>query len=66
MKSSSGMRTYPFTVTFDPGERLFVVRMDGKVIGSHKGRGRADRIGFDATAVLAASRRPATRAAKFP
>jgi hypothetical protein len=36
---------YPFEVHFNPETRVFDVHLDGCFVGSHKGRGGADKIG---------------------
>jgi hypothetical protein len=35
----------PYRIVFNPDIRVFDVYLDGKVIGSHKGRGAAEKIG---------------------
>lgn len=39
---------YPFFVHWNSQTRLFDVYLDGHLVGSHKGRLGADRIGWDA------------------
>ena len=50
---------YPFEVRFNPANRLFEVFIDGELVGAHRGRGKADRIGIAACAERA--REPPTK-----